>query len=262
MTAMGSSNAGHSASTSPASRPAAACDVAIFMAVPEETVEARRRLRTHLQGGDGRVHGEWRGRRVRLQEAGPGPTRAAREARRMLDAVRPRLIVCAGLAGGLDPALRRGDVVVAERVVDAHGECSLSCDAQAVEVASLLGAKRAPLLTMPKVVCSVDEKRALSGRAGMVDMESLAVARVADEQGVPFVAIRVISDAADEGFPVDMNRYFDAHGDIRRGALAFAALRRPGGLRFLLGLRATTMRASVTLASFLERMLDSIRFVP
>lgn len=262
MTAMGSSNAEHGASTPLSPRRAAACDVAIFMAVREETVEVRRRIRPHLQGGDGRMHGEWRGRRVRLQEAGPGPTRAAREARRMLDAVRPRLVICAGVAGGLDPALRRGDVVVAERVIDPHGECSLSCDAQAVEVASLLGATRATLLTMPKVVCAVDEKRALSERAGLVDMESLAVARVADEHGVPFVAIRVISDAAHEGFPVDMNRYFDARGDIRRGALALAALRRPGGLGFLLGLRATTMRASATLASFLERVLDSIRFAP
>ncbi|NDD27520.1 MAG: hypothetical protein EB084_04555 [Proteobacteria bacterium] len=234
------------------------CDVAIFMAVPEESVEVRRRIAPSLQGGDGRLHGVWRGRSVRLQETGPGMARAEDAARRLFAATPVRLAICAGLAGGLDPVLPRHAITVADRVIDEAGTCEVACDHRSVEVAVACGAQRASLLTVPRVVCTVDEKRALATRASMVDMESLSVARVAREHGVPFVSLRVISDGAHDGFPVDLNRYLDARGDVRRLALVLAALARPGGLRFLLGLRATALKASSDLASLLERVIDTV----
>jgi adenosylhomocysteine nucleosidase len=232
-------------------------DVALFFAMPEEAWETRRRVSPHLIGGDGRLHGDWEGRTVRLQETGPGPRQAEAAARRMLGGARPRLVVCAGLAGGLHPALSRGNVVAAEQVVGLNGE-RYPGDGPTVETAVRLGARRGTLLTVPRVVTTVEEKRALSARAALVDMESLAVARVAAENDVPFVAIRVISDAASEGFPIDLNRYIDGEGQIRRVPLALAALGRPGGLGFLLGLRATTRAASLTLAAFLHSLIQSI----
>lgn len=236
---------------------AADCDVAVFVAVPEESRGMRARIQPHLLGGDGRLHGTWGEMSVRLQETGPGPSRAEAAARRLLSGVRPRLVICAGVAGGLDPSLVRGAVVVAERVVDAQGASAIACDPSAVAAAVALGARRGVLLTSAKVVCTTHEKRSLARHADIVDMESLAVARVADEHGVPFVGLRVVSDTAHERFPVDLNRYLDARGEVRRWALVGAALQRPGGLSFLLGLRSSTLRASSDLASLIERLLGS-----
>lgn len=234
------------------------CDIALFVAVAEEAAALKPRVRPHLIGSDGRLHGDWSGRSVRIQETGPGLVGAEAAARRMLGAVRPRLVICAGLAGGLHPAFERGAVVVADHVVAPHGGEKHGGDDRILQAAVALGARRGVLLSAPHVVCTVEEKRALSGRAAFVDMESLAVARVAAEFDVPFVAVRVISDAANEGFPIDLNRYVDSQGRIRRTALALAALRRRGGLQFLLGLRAAALHGSQALAGFLEELIKVV----
>lgn len=234
------------------------CDLALLVAVPEEGASIRRRIRTHLLGSDGRVHGDWNGFAVRIQPSGVGVGPAEVAARRMLGAVRPRLVVCAGVAGALQPDLRRGELMVAESVVDAHGTETRPCDEGLVQRAVALGARRGVLMTTPRVVCSVAEKRLLSARASAVDMESLGVARVASECGVPFVALRVISDRACEALPIDINCFLDTAGNIRRGALATAVLARRGGLCFLLRMNAAVRNASIRLADFMEEWLPTI----
>lgn len=232
-----------------------ACGVALFVAMPEEAVAIRGRIKPEMSGSDGRLHGTWANTSVRLQVSGPGVRQAEAAARRMFATARPSLALCVGLAGGLRHGLRRGDIVVAERVVDEFGRESYGCSQRFVESAERHGARRVHLMTHPRVVCSVAEKRLWSARADVVDMESLAVARVAADVGVPFAVLRVVSDAAVEGFPLDLNRYIDSDGNVRRLALAVAALMRPRGLAFLLGMRACARRASYRLATFLEHLM-------
>ena len=231
------------------------CDLALFMALPEEAAQISRRMRCGLRGGDGRLHGHLAERSVFLQITGQGPQAAELAARRLLSAHRPRFVMCAGLAGGLDDGLERGRLIVAERTVDESGTCELSANPDLLTRAERLGATRASLLSLPRVICTVHEKRRLSARASAVDMESLAVARVAQEEGLPFVAIRVISDTSHEEFPINLNRYLRPDGGFDRGRLVLNALCRRGGLRFLLGLGATARTGANSLADFVERML-------
>lgn len=60
-----------------------------------------------------------------------------------------------------------------------------------------------PLYHAASVIVTADEKRALHLRfgAGGVDMETVAVARVATEHNMPWVAVRVVFDAADQDLP-------------------------------------------------------------
>ncbi len=58
-------------------------------------------------------------------------------------------------------------------------------------------------------------------------MESAAIARKAAEWGVPFYAIRAVSDTALEDMPLDFNLYRDAAGRFSRTRIALAALARP-----------------------------------
>lgn len=115
-----------------------------------------------------------------------------------------------GMAGGLDPALRPGDLIVAERVVAPDGASYESDAAWAAALvaprAEALGAsvcRLAVLAGVDRPVASVAAKRQLFERTGAVavDMESHVVAAAAAEKGMPFIAVRAVADPAECSIP-------------------------------------------------------------
>jgi len=98
-------------------------------------------------------------------------------------------VMIVGIAGGIDPTLRIGDVVVPEVVVDGHTDEEY--------LAAPLGA-RAPagrLVSSDDLLADRDEQSALAARGiTAVDMETAAVAAVCQAAGVPWSAFRGISD--------------------------------------------------------------------
>src|SRR5271166_4731613 len=70
--------------------------------------------RVRVTRGDGFIarQGRHGNREIVLLESGPGAHRAAKAAHAMIDAYRPRLVISAGFAGGLDPRAQRQDLVV------------------------------------------------------------------------------------------------------------------------------------------------------
>lgn len=115
-----------------------------------------------------------------------------------------------GMAGGLDPALEPGDLLVAERIVAADGR-SYNADAgwSALLVAPPDEAPGCPscrlavLAGVDRPVVSAVAKRQLRERTGAVavDMESHVVAEAAARRGVPFIALRAIADPAGRAVP-------------------------------------------------------------
>jgi hypothetical protein len=104
----------------------------------------------------------------------------------------PGIILSCGIAGALAPSLRPGDVVidgdagVAERLAEA-----------------VPYAHRGIIVGNDAIVATATEKRLLRERTGAlaVDMESHVAARVALRKGLPFAALRVISDRAEDDLP-------------------------------------------------------------
>ncbi len=123
-----------------------------------------------------------------------------------------------GLCGALDPELRVGDVVAATEV---GGEPSLA-------PASSPRCTRGALVTADHVVRSPLEKRSLRLLGGVaVDMEARGARKRATELGVPFYAVKCVSDLADEELHCDFNRALRDDGKIDTVRLAVDALRRP-----------------------------------
>ncbi len=130
--------------------------------------------------------------------------------RRLLDD-RPvpscRAVLSFGIAGGLDPALKPGDVVVAAGIVADGGRYAADPDLAARLRDRLLGAAlsvtQADLAGVDAAILAVGDKAALRAatQAAAVDMESHVAAAYAARHRLPFAAIRVVCDPAGRALP-------------------------------------------------------------
>jgi hopanoid-associated phosphorylase len=122
-----------------------------------------------------------------------------------VDSRRFRAVISFGLAGGLDPALRPGDLIVASHVISNDetrhatltlgGALATTLHAHGVSLQSLAGVD-APVMTP-------EDKAALRTATGAaaVDMETHVAARFAADHRLPWGALRVVCDPAQRGLP-------------------------------------------------------------
>jgi len=149
-------------------------------------------------------------------------------------------LVSFGIAGGLDPALRAGDVVLPASVVSGDGRVHITDTAFSRSLArrGLAPASTAAIYGSPSVVASSADKTALHRRFGCVavDMESHAVAEAAEEAGLPFFVLRVVADHVDRLFPRAIRGSLTEDGRQRGGLVAARLLLRPWELPAVIGL--------------------------
>ena len=137
---------------------------------------------------------------------GMGPGLAVLAARRLADAGAAGL-VSFGLAGGLDPSLSAGSIVLPREVIAAGGARFAATGAWREPVSAAITRARpvAPgaLLTSAVSLAAVADKAAAFRATGAVavDMESSGVAEVAAACGLPFMAARAIIDTAADALP-------------------------------------------------------------
>lgn len=235
------------------------CDVGILFALDIEADAFERRARDCVEWrGPGVVirEGTVAGARVAWCVSGVGGTAAARAAAIMLDGHRPRRLVSAGFAGGLDPAVPRGSVVRPNAVTTEQPGTQLPLAGVGA------GATAGPLVVSVKTVAAtVTCKRALADRTGatVVDMETHAIATVAAKAGLPCLAIRVVSDDATQTLPAEVADLARPQSAFRRfGAVVGALGRRPAVALDLWRLYEHAVVDARTLATELERLCEEI----
>lgn len=173
--------------------------------------------------------------------------RAGDCARRLLAGGADRLLSF-GLAGGLDPALRSGAVVVAENVIGPGGERWQTDRLWREAVLAVPGSGQrvvGDVAGSDRPVVSVAERAELFARvrACAVDMESHAVARVAAENGAAFSVLRVIADPAGRTLPRAALVGLRADGRTRPLAVLGRLALRPWELPAVLALAFDVMTA-------------------
>lgn len=126
---------------------------------------------------------------------------AARHAATGLLAEGASRLVSFGFAGALDEGLQPGDLVLPKAVLADDTQALLPVDPvwRGDLYQHLPGHSRLSdglLVSTREVVTSISTKQALAQRTGAsaVDMESAAIALVAAETDVPFMAVRAVSD--------------------------------------------------------------------
>jgi adenosylhomocysteine nucleosidase len=197
---------------------------------------------------EARAFGSQRGTLLAL--SGMGAAAAGAAARGLVEAQVSSLMTF-GLAGGLDPALVAGNVVLPERVLSLAGLRFDVCGAWRSRVAAAIGASRTvtggALLTTANALATTAEKAAAfrSSGAAAVDMESIAVAEVAAAHNMPFIAVRVVVDTASDMLSPTVIAASRA-GRVRIGRLISGLVLAPGELPALIRLAQryrTAMRA-------------------
>jgi adenosylhomocysteine nucleosidase len=183
-----------------------------------------------------------------LAVSGMGGARAAIAARSLIDAGASGLMSF-GMAGGLDPALSAGTVVLPSEVISRDGARFLTSAGWREQLRAAIAAHRPVrsglLLTSSQPIDSVADKAAAFRETGAiaVDMESLGVAEVAAAHQLPFIAVRVIVDTAADALPRAVAAASRAGQiSIRRliGAVALAPLDLVAMIRLAQRYRAAT----------------------
>jgi adenosylhomocysteine nucleosidase len=111
-----------------------------------------------------------------------------------------------GLAGGLDPALPAGTLLLPDTLITPDHTArrvDATWHARLVELFGDQNPRVGRHLGADLAIAAVTDKAAVfAGTAALaVDMESHVLALVADEAGLPFAMIRVVCDAADATVP-------------------------------------------------------------
>lgn len=266
-----------------------------LVAVPREILPLRRVMQAEAEGwlGEALLHTGWiGGRPLALAEVLPGPVHAALGAQALVIRHRVDSLISFGSAGALAAGLSPGDLVVGRRAVahdagsflgqrfepagvmgrDRHGqvgyrrafEADPGMVELALEAAQALGgeARVGTIVTGNQVIFATARKRWLHRTfdALAVEMETAAVAQAAVAHRLPWVAVRAISDTADDDLALDYGRlrlYLDDERPAwrcRTGRWTYLVTH-PGAWRRLRRLSRGLALASERAARLVEAML-------
>jgi len=174
-------------------------------------------------------------------EVGGGDAAGAAAAAARLIARGVSGLVSFGLAGGLDPALAPGAILVPPVVLLGPGRW----DADPALMHRLGRATAGAIYGGGQIVATAAAKAALHSRTGAVavDLESAAVAQVARQHTLPFAVLRAVCDPASRDLPHAALVALDAAGTIGPWRVASAVLSRPWEILVLIRLAREAARA-------------------
>jgi adenosylhomocysteine nucleosidase len=194
-----------------------------------------------------------RGLDVRIACSGGSAERARSEAARLV-AEGATALLSFGLAGGLAPDLRPGDLLLPEAVISPHAR-STPTDAgwrervHARLAVNGLELRAGAVLGSERIVATASDKRALFEATGAqaVDMESREVAAIATAAGLPLLVVRALADPHDQVIPQVAREALRPDGRVRLRATLGGLIRQPGALIALLRLARDSAAALRTL---------------
>ncbi|MBT0663221.1 nucleoside phosphorylase [Geobacter pelophilus] len=216
----------------------------------------------------GKRHVWWLGKSesICLVESGMGPDNAATATRLLIDIEKPELIVNFGFAGSLTSALCVGDIVMADRLLFMHGrlfseQSGLSNDLSRRHTD--MQEKCGCLIHQGSFVTTrtITAKKEIAGRlpAGIaqavVEMETAAVAQVANKEKIPLLALRAISDGFDDELGFSLDEFCDKDLNLQKWRVMLTLAKKPWIIPQLIRLAGNTKQAGRKLAMAVAGLL-------
>ncbi|KKK33119.1 5'-methylthioadenosine nucleosidase [Mesobacillus campisalis] len=211
--------------------------VAIIGAMEEEVTLLRQKIGNAVQetiAGFEFTSGTMEGKEVILLRSGIGKVNAAMSTTILLERFKPDYVINTGSAGGLNPALNVGDVVISSEVrhhdvdVTAFGyeygqvpqlPAAFEAEAGLVGIAEESAREIEGIQVVKGLITTGDSFMNDPGRVEFirtkfnglqaVEMEAAAIAQVAYQYGVPFVIIRSLSDIAGKESGVSFEKFLE-----------------------------------------------------
>jgi nucleoside phosphorylase len=175
------------------------------------------------------------------------------------DAAKPDVLISSGFAGGLRAELLPGTIVAPAKKRTLKNHANVDSDAALRDEAIRLGAVPIEnLITLDRLAKTVEDKAHLAFFGEAVDMESAVVMSHFATASVPALALRVVSDAADEDLPLDFDRCLTPQGAIKPMNLVNQIVKQPNNLPNIVRFGRQSHQAGRTLAAFLERFVLAV----
>ncbi len=165
-----------------------------------------------------------------------------------------RALISFGISGALTDDLIPGSLLYANEVTGPHGaEWSASeswCSAaQHASKQIELEIKAVRMVGSDRIIDTLSAKSQLqqTSRAHCVDMETHEVARVANEEKIPFFAIRAIADSSEQVIPQSALNSVAADGSVKPLAVMARLATHPSDLPALIRLGQHSAKATAAL---------------
>ena len=199
-------------------------------------------------------------------QTGMGTGNAEAALRYVLNAHGPDFVLSLGFGGALYDGAAAGDLVWASRVgiISGDRETSFLELPAAGELASRLSEKVAMregcIITLESRTTKAEIRRRLSGalHSPVCDMETFHLATLALRQGIPFFAVRAITDLSDEDVPGELFGVSDASGRYRLSRALCLFLRNPGLVPAAIRLGRCSATASENLWLAANALIESL----
>jgi adenosylhomocysteine nucleosidase len=177
---------------------------------------------------------------------GPVPARIATDTIYKHCGGQVQAILSVGYAGALKPSLKVADLFEPKKII---------CAADDTEIINSSGSG---ILVSAGAVAGSDAKKMMAQKhqADAVDMEAYSVADVARIYGIPFRALKVISDEADFPMP-PMGRFIDDLGRFHKTSFGLYAAMRPWIWANVSRLARNSSKATNALCERLQHEIDS-----
>ncbi|TKJ32276.1 5'-methylthioadenosine/S-adenosylhomocysteine nucleosidase [bacterium (candidate division B38) B3_B38] len=219
--------------------------------------------------------GEAGGQEVILIQSGVGSKRAERATSLLLENYSTDLIISAGYAGALQPHLRAAELVIPQEIYERYLEkkkegepagalkLAIKVDDNLIRFARQLAEEArlrfhsGNLITSAKVISQPASKRLLGQEYSLVavDMETAAVGRVAERNGIPFLSIRSVLDPIDLKIDLPWEQFIDKRGEVKFGFKSVFLLKKPWmAWRFMM-IKRNMRQASNTLGMFIYHLI-------
>jgi adenosylhomocysteine nucleosidase len=178
------------------------------------------------------------------------------------------LCITTGFAGALRPEYQVADVLAAREIVADENRVGrlgrkVESTQRLLNIAASCGARVVDrFYSSPSTIWTAGDKAALKDFANAVEMESFEVLTEALAWMAEGIAVRAISDTADEDLPLNFDQVVTDEGELSVARLAGQIARKPSAIPGLIRLGKRSGEAASRLADFLDAYVAALAGQP